>query len=136
MGCLVVTENQAYLYNVLSRVMQVHKFSFIRMGKLFCYDGDFLHVLNEGGLETYTTRLLPSCLQVLHRDIKFDGRCAVGSVISLHSDICTNMHGHLKCIFRYVCIFILQLCWFRHRRPSAKYNATSDKGYYTRLLFV
>ena len=36
-------------YNLLCRIVQVHKFSFIQAGKLFCYDGDFLHVLNEGG---------------------------------------------------------------------------------------
>ena len=82
MGCLIVTENQAFFYNLLCRIVQVHKFSFIQAGKLFCYDGDFLHVLNGGGLETYTTRLLPASLQVLHRPIKFDGRCAhsVGTV--------------------------------------------------------
>ena len=49
MGCLIVTENQAFFYNLLCRIVQVHKFSFIQAGKLFCYDGDFLHVLNEGG---------------------------------------------------------------------------------------
>ena len=49
MGCLIVTENQAFFYNLLCRIVQVHKFSFIQVGKLFCYDGDFLHVLNEGG---------------------------------------------------------------------------------------
>ena len=103
MGCLIVTENQAFFYNLLCRVVQVHKFSFIQPGKLFCYDGDFLHVLNEGGLETYTTRLLPSSLQVLHRHIKFDGRCA-HSVICRHSDICT---GNLVCVYvcTYVCMY-------------------------------
>ena len=100
MGCLIVTENQAFFYNLLFRVVPVHKFSFIQPGKLFCYDGDFLHVLNEGGLETYTTRLLPASLQVLHRPIKFDGRCA-HSVISRHSDIYT---GNLVCV--YVCTFV------------------------------
>ena len=100
MGCLIVTENQAFFYNLLCKVVPVHKFSFIQPGKLFCYDGDFLHVLNEGGLETYTTRLLPASLQVLHRPIKFDGRCA-HSVISRHSGIYT---GNLVCV--YVCTFV------------------------------
>ena len=49
MGCLIVTENQAFFYNLLCRIVQVHKFSFIQAGKLFCYDGDFLHILNGGG---------------------------------------------------------------------------------------
>ena len=96
MGCLVITECQAFFYNILSSVVQVHNFSFIHPGEMFCYDGDFLHILNEGGLETYTTRLLPSCLQMLHRDIKFDGRC-VEVIVTLQHMCGWNLDACLYC---------------------------------------
>jgi hypothetical protein len=71
MGCMVTTEHRGYFYDIFGKAREVHNFSFIHPGQMFVYDGDFLHIVNEKGLESYTTRLLPTCLKGLNKPLQF-----------------------------------------------------------------
>ena len=74
MGCMVTTEHRGYFYDIFGKAREVHNFSFIHPGQMFVYDGDFLHIVNEKGLESYTTRLLPTCLKGLNKPLQFTER--------------------------------------------------------------
>ena len=82
MGCMVTTEHIGYFYDIFRKAREVHNFSFINPGQMFMYDGDFLHIVNEQGLESYTTRLLPTCLKGLNKPLTFTERYTSAS---LHS---------------------------------------------------
>ena len=114
MGCMVTTEHIGYFYDIFRKAREVHNFSFINPGQMFMYDGDFLHIVNEQGLESYTTRLLPTCLKGLNKPLTFTERyvhqCPHASLhsyvrkTSACTYICTYSQVYIRTyVYKYIC---------------------------------